>query len=894
MKNKIKMLAIKSLFCLSTALSVSAPATQLPDLRKSLQDLEKSIEDLKALRSAEGVNQAEIEKSITEAEKTRDQIKTQLGITNSTPPSMDQSVTTPAPQVSTSSPIPAPSASPVVKTPSLPAADKQEAIQKSKFITDAAQKLGKMGGDRIVLYGPKSNGRLWIAQKKAQEIGAQFSHVSGYDIGTAKFGFSGKKTLNTLLEEVSKTPGKHLIFIDEVEQLIKGGVSAAFSIPDEFITFLEQAKAKGIAIIVGTDHFDLIDQNLLKPDRLNKYINIERPNLEQRRDALNLFLKTLEAKQIDDLAQATPNFGFDELIDLVNLASAESGPVTEQRVMESLKHYKKQKFAQDYSTLVRDLDSGLSIIKPEQVNTSFKDIIGMAEPIEQIRDILEFIKSPDVFSQKGINPPKGLILYGPPGNGKTHLVRALAGETNATFISTTGSYFYNSEYKHNPSDPNFMGQVKDPIQKIRNVFELARQLSPSIIFIDEFEIIGKARETSSTDGVSKVNQFLAEMDGLIQENQGHVFVVAATNHLDTMDAALLRPGRFDRHIAIGYPKRPEREQFIKGFLAKIKIPYKDALEPVVDLTAGMSVAYLKNLTNEAGLIALRQKQETLTLDHLKSAHQKLQASLAKIPASQGDRASGNAPNFEFIMPEQLHTSFNDIGGYSKEKDQIKQFLELIKNPEKLDKMGARPIKGIVLHGPPGTGKTMLARALASEAKLSFISCNGSQFENGGAQRVRDLFSTARSVAPCIIFIDEFDAVAKDRNNAGTSTHSIVNQFLTELDGIDPSKNKQIFVVITTNNLESLDKALVRSGRFDRHIYVGLPSGQDRTEIADKLLTRYPAPGIKGKDIADATDGFSPAEIQTVLNEAAIDATMNKQESIAWDNIKKAIKIVRPK
>jgi transitional endoplasmic reticulum ATPase len=887
MKDRNQYPAVKSWLLLFTALCLNVYASDF-DPKKIIQDMNKAIEELTALKSEPGTNPEEIDKIIEESVKARDKIQQQYNLkeeTGTAQPSFENTKKADSPP---SQPAPV-----IIKPHSLPNADKQEIIQKSKFIMEASHKLRNIASDKIILYGPKSNGRLWIAKKKAEDIGAHFIYISGYDIGSEKFGGNGKKTLKNLLSDAEQHKGKTVIFIDEIEQLIKGGIGAAFSIPDEFIVFLEQVKSRGICLIVGTDHFDLIDQNLLKPDRLNKYFNIEKPTLDQRRDVLTKLLTELRANQIDKIAETTHQFAFDELFDLAALAHSEQKTITEQHVFAALKQYKKQKFAQDYSTLVRDLDSGLSIIKPEQVNTRFTDIIGMEEPIEQIRDILDFIKSPDIFSQKGINPPKGLIFYGPPGNGKTHLVRALAGETNATFISTTGSYFYNSEYKHNPSDPNFLGQVKDPIQKIRNVFELARQLSPSIIFIDEFEIIGKAREISSSDGVSKVNQFLTEMDGLIQENQGHVFVVAATNYLDSMDSALLRPGRFDRHIAIGYPKHAEREKLIKGFLSRIQIPFKDEVGPVVDMTAGMSVAYLKNLTNEAGLIALRQKQDTLTLDNFKAAHQKLQANLAKIPPSQNDRTSGSSPNFEFLMPEQLQINFDHIGGYSKEKNQIKQFLELIKNPEKLNKLGARPIKGVVLHGPPGTGKTMLARALASEAKLSFISCNGSQFENGGAQRVRDLFTTARSVAPCIIFIDEFDSVAKDRKESGTSSHNIINQFLSELDGIDSSKNQQIFVVITTNHLEALDKALIRAGRFDRHIYVGLPSAQDRTEIADKLLERYTAPGIKGKDIAQATDGFSPAELQNVLNEAAIEATMMKQEAITWENIKNAIKIVRP-
>lgn len=866
MKNKY-FYALAALLFSTSDILLGTEAAQF-DPKKIVQDMEKTIKDLEELKKSPYADQKSIEQQLKDAHKNLKDIKEQYHLNSASPQ--------PAPQ----HPIP----------PALHNSIGKE----TQFVLENAGKLGDISQDRIVLYGPKSNGRLWVAQRKAQEMGARFIHFSGYEIGTVKYGLvPGKKTLADIAASVEQHPGRTLVFIDDVEKLIQGGTSAALSIPDEFIQFMARLKAKGSCLIVGTDHFDLIDQSLLKPDRLNKYFSIEKPTLEHKQDLLIKLLPHLDGCQINKIARITDLFAFDEVVEIVSVAKVQTSNPTEAQVIQALKEYKKQKFAQEYSNILRNVGEGFSIIRSEQVNTTFKDIIGMEEPIEQVRDILDFIKSPDQFLEKGLTPPKGLILYGPPGNGKTHLVRAIAGETKANFISTTGSYFYNSEYKHNPSDANYIGNVQDSIRKIRNIFELARQLSPCIIFIDEFEIIGKAREGATDDAVSKVNQFLTEMDGLIQENQGHVFVITATNHLDSMDQALLRPGRFDRHVAIGFPKKPERKRLVEGFLKKIKIPFQGCIDEVVDMTAGMSVAYIKNLVNEAGLIALREKSQFLTIEHFKKAHQKLQASLSKIAPSQGDRASGDHPNFEFLMPEQLQEGFKDIGGYSKEKEQMTQFLELIKDPEKLQKLGARPIKGIVLHGPPGTGKTMMVRALAKEAKLSVINCSGAQFSSGGPRRVRELFNTARSVSPCIIFIDEFEVVAKDRKK-GNSHHDVLNQFLIELDGVSAAKNKHIYVVITTNLIESLDKALIRPGRFDRHIHIGLPSHEDRVEIITKLLERYAAPGIKPKHIADISEGFSPAELQNLMNEAAIHAAMKKQENIVWENIEYAKNIVRAK
>lgn len=845
--------------------------------QKIIADIQQSIEDLEKLRSEPGADKNYIDKAIKDAKKSIQDIKKLSNMTD------EQRNTENFSLEKTSN--------------SEKTFDKKlsSTLLQTEFVSHFASQIGNVQGKRIVLHGPKNNGRLWIAKRIAQDMGAHFTSISGYSIGSEKYGFHGKTTLSALFDNVAKVKNKHVVFIDDIEQVAQGGVNSALSFSDELIRFIDKIKNKDVFLIAGTDHFDIIDQNLLKPERLQHAYVIEKPTKEQRLDLLKTIIPNAEESILSSVAHLAHQFGFDEIVELGKMILSKDPKPDAMLIDNIFKEYKKQKFAQNYASLIRDVDGGLAIVKPEQVNTKFKDIIGMEDVIEQLNDILLFIKSPDLFTQKGLTPPKGLILYGPPGNGKTHIVRALAGETNASFISTTGSYFYNSEYKYDASHTNNVGRSKDSVQKIRDVFVLARQLSPCILFIDEFEIIGKARETSSTDGISKVNQFLAEMDGLIQENQGHVFVVVTTNHLDTMDGALLRPGRFDRHIQIGYPKLHEREKLVKGFMKTIKIPYEGSLAPVFDMTAGMSVAYLKNLTNESGLIALREKSDTLKLEHFQKAHQRLQENLSKISPSAHDRATGSDPGFELLMPEQLKDAgFDKIGGCSKEKQQLRDFLTLIKNPEKLNKLGARPVKGVVLYGPPGTGKTMLVRALASEAKLSFINCNGSQFTQGGAGRVRELFKKAREISPTIIFIDEFDVVAKDRNAAGGSgSHDIVNQFLSELDGISP-KNDKVFVIITTNNINSLDKALIRPGRFDKHIYVGLPSKEDRIEIIQKLCEKYKILKIDTNRLAEITNELSPAEITNIFNEAAIEATTKQQEAIAQEHIEIVVERLRKK
>ena len=241
--------------------------------------------------------------------------------------------------------------------------------------------------------------------------------------------------------------------------------------------------------------------------------------------------------------------------------------------------------------------------------------------------------------------------------------------------------------------------------------------------------------------------------------------------------------------------------------------------------------------------------------------------------------------------------FDDVAGLDEEKHEMIEIVDFLKNPERFNKMGAKIPRGVLLCGQPGTGKTLIAKAIAGEANVPFISMSGSEFiemfAGLGASRVRKLFEKARKVSPCIIFIDEIDAIGSRRTSssgAESENNQTLNQLLVEMDGFDTDET--IIVLAATNRPEMLDKALLRPGRFDRRITIGLPDMRGREEIL-KIHAKGKkfAEDVNLKSIAEDTAGFTGAELANILNESAIIATINEHEAITNKDIEDAVKKV---
>src|SRR5271157_2402982 len=493
---------------------------------------------------------------------------------------------------------------------------------------------------------------------------------------------------------------------------------------------------------------------------------------------------------------------------------------------------------------------------------SYEDIGGLDEEIKKIREMIELpLRHPEIFARIGVSPPKGVLLYGPPGTGKTLLARAVANETDAHFINLSGPEIMSKFY--GASEEN-----------LRKIFKEAQDKAPSIIFIDEIDSIAPKREEVTGEVERRVvAQLLALMDGL--ESRGEVVVIGATNRPNSIDPALRRPGRFDREIEIGVPNRDGRYQILQIHTRGMPLAEDVNLEYCAERTHGFVGADLQALAKEAAMRALRRILPEINMDEPVPAE-----TLEKIIITQADLVDALQEIEPSALREVLFTTptetWADIGGLYQAKQELQEAVEWpLKYPNTFKHMGAKPPSGILLYGPPGTGKTLLAKALAHESEINFISVKGPEFLSkwvGESEKaVRETFRKARQAAPCIIFLDEIDAIAPVRgSSAGDSgvTERVISQLLTEMDGIEDLNN--VILIAATNRPDILDPALLRSGRFGRHVDVGMPDIESRKQIFQIHFKNRPMAGdVDFDELAQRSDGFTGADIASVAQEATM-------------------------
>ena len=498
-------------------------------------------------------------------------------------------------------------------------------------------------------------------------------------------------------------------------------------------------------------------------------------------------------------------------------------------------------------------------------STSYEDIGGLKPQLQRIREMIELpLRYPEVFEQLGIDAPKGVLLYGPPGCGKTLIARAIAHETEANFYSISGP-----EIIH-----KFYGESEAHLRKI---FEEATRKGPSIIFLDEIDAIAPRRENVVGEVEKRVvAQLLALMDGL--NKRQHLVVIAATNLPNMLDPALRRPGRFDREIAIPIPDRIGREEILSVHSRGMPLSEDVDMGRVAEITHGFVGADLEALCREAAMICLRRILPDIDF------------ALARIPFEQLAKLEVKREDFLDAMrevePSAMREVFvevsdvrwEDVGGLAQAKQRLIEAVEWpLQYAELFVEAGIRPPKGILLTGPPGCGKTMLAKAIANESGVNFISVKGpallSKYVGESERGVRDMFHKAKQAAPCIIFFDEIDALVPARDSGGSDAHvaeRVLSQFLAELDGVEELKG--VLMLGATNRPDMLDPAILRPGRFDEIVEISLPDEQSRSQIFEVHLRNKPlAPGISISSLAAATAEFSGAEIQGVCTKAALRA-----------------------
>jgi cell division protease FtsH len=519
--------------------------------------------------------------------------------------------------------------------------------------------------------------------------------------------------------------------------------------------------------------------------------------------------------------------------------------------------------------------------RSDVTGVSFADVAGQEAAVAELREVQDFLADPARYKEIGAPIPKGILLYGPPGCGKTLLARALAGEAKASFFSVAGSDFVEM----------YAGVGA---ARVRDLFKEAREHAPAIVFIDELDAIGRSRADTMAPGRNTgeqeqaLNQILTEMDGFASFEG--VVVLGATNRPDVLDPALLRPGRFDRDIGLERPGEAARLAILQVHAAGKQLGLDVNLSAVAARSYGLTGADLANVMNEAALLAVRAGKPQITQAELAAALKRIMtAPERQRRLSLRSKSLGRRTN-----PDERVT-FADVAGVDEVLAELREVRDYLARPDRYAAMGARIPRGVLLAGPPGCGKTLMARALAGEANAAFFDVAASEFVEVfvgvGASRVRDLFAEAAAVAPAIIFIDELDAVGAARSTVAYDSHrehdQTLNQILVELDGFQA--RAAVVVVGATNRPDILDAALTRPGRFDRQVTVSFPDRAGRRAILAVHARGKPwAQGVDLDVIAGLTRGFSGADLANVVNEAALAAVRRGHPEIQMADVEEGV------
>jgi transitional endoplasmic reticulum ATPase len=504
---------------------------------------------------------------------------------------------------------------------------------------------------------------------------------------------------------------------------------------------------------------------------------------------------------------------------------------------------------------VEDLPSVFDSVRGS--NVTYADVGGLEDALSRLRETVELpLRQPDLFARLGVETPRGVLLYGPPGTGKTLVGRALATETDAHFETVSGpalASMHRSEME----------------QRLRESFETAVANSPAILFVDELDAIAATREGQDAAG-DGVAQLLSMVDDMGRDAQ--TIVVATTNRPENIDAALRRPGRFDREVEIGVPDQSGREEILRIHTRGMPLADDVDLERLAERTHGFVGADIANLTREAALCAIRRagidldsEPDTETLATIAVAADDIESALRNTEPSA----------LREVFVEIPEVSWSAIGGLTETKQRLRETVQWpLDHPDAFERVSLSPATGLILYGPPGTGKTLLAKAVASESDSNFISVKGPELLDkyvGESERgVREIFEKARTNAPTVVFFDEIDAIAAERGGRSGDSgvgERVVSQLLTELDGLEELED--VVVIATTNRRDLLDEALLRPGRFDRQIHVDAPDEAGRREIFEVHTRDRPlTDDVDLANLAARTEGYVGADIEAVCREAA--------------------------
>jgi transitional endoplasmic reticulum ATPase len=534
----------------------------------------------------------------------------------------------------------------------------------------------------------------------------------------------------------------------------------------------------------------------------------------------------------------------------------------------------------------------LSEPTPEKKGISmvtYEDIGGLHEEIQRIREMVELpLRHPELFQRLGIEPPRGVFLYGPPGCGKTLLAKAVANESDANFYVISGPEIMSKFYGESEA-------------RLREIFQKAQETAPSIVFIDEMDAIAPKREEVTGEVERRVvAQLLSLMDGM--GTRGNIIVIGATNRPNAIDPALRRPGRFDREIEIGVPDKAGRNEILQIHTRNMPLAEDVDIKRLSDVTHGYTGADISSLSREAAMKALRRYMPDINLEEERVPPEILDRMVVQEDdfLSAYREITPTAMREVYVEVPSVH--WKEVGGLDKIKNELEQSVEWpLKKPEVFKRMGIKPPRGILLYGPPGCGKTLLARAVATESEANFISVKGpeifSKWVGESEKAIREVFRKARTAAPAIIFFDELDSIIP-RRGAGYSdsgaTERVISQLLTEMDGIESLQN--VVVIAATNRPDILDPAVMRPGRFDRLIDVPAPDAKALMQIFKIHARDMPlSKDVDLSEIAEKAKGYSGADVEALCREAAMNALRDSIDAkeVTRKDFDKAMETIKP-